>query len=201
MAASTTEAAMHVEPHDTPEALAARIRAEPNARLARRLMAVRAAMLGRTAREVAAEVLLSQRQVRNCAARYNAGGADALAARTGRGRKGPLSPEQEQALKDRLRAGPTAADGVCTLRGEDVRRILRQEFGVVRSLQATYDLLHRLGFEPLRPRPRHPAADSDAQAAFKKGSPSASRRSPPGAPASGSRSGSRTRPASARRAR
>src|SRR5206468_3040445 len=103
-----------------------------------------------------------------------ADGAGALVDRAGRGRRGPLTPEQDGRLRDRLRAGPTEADGVCALRGADVRRILREEFGVVRSLQATYDLLHRLGFEPLRPRPR---------------------------PASGSRSGSRTRPGPAGRGR
>ncbi len=192
---------MHVEGRDTPDRLADLIRAEPRSRVARRLMAVRLAMLGRTAGQVSAEVLLSQRQVRTRVGRYNAGGADALADRAGRGRKGPLSADDQQRLKERLRAGPTEADGVCTLRGEDIRRILRDEFGVVRSLQATYDLLHRLGFEPLRPRPRHPGADPAAQADFKKASPIGSPRSPRPGPASTSRSGSRTRPDSARRGR
>jgi transposase len=200
MAAIHKEAAMHVEAHDTPEALADLIRSEPRARVARRLMAVRLAMLGRTAVAIAAEVLLSERQVYAWVARYNAEGGGALADRAGRGRKGPLSAEDEQRLKDRLRAGPTEADEVCTFRGEDVRRILRDEFGVVRSLQATYDLLHRLGFEPLRPRPRHPAADASAQEAFKKASPSGSPRLRRPIPASASRSGSRTRPGSARKA-
>lgn len=192
---------MHVEPHDTPEHLAALARAEPRGKVARRLMAIRLAMLGRTAARVAAEVLLSDRQVRTWVARYNAEGAAGLADRAGRGRQGPLSPAREEALKARLRAGPTEADGVCAFAGEDVRRILAEEFGVVRSLQPVYDLLHRLGFEPLRPRPRHPGADAAAQAAFKKASPGASRRSPPSTRGRGSRSGSRTRPASARRAR
>ena len=192
---------MHVEPHDTPEQLAERIRSEARAKVARRLLAVRLARLGRTAAQVAAEVLLSERQVRTWVARYNDGGVAALADRSGRGRRGPLPAADEGRLKDRLRAGPVAADGVCTLRGEDVRRILRDEFGVVRSLQATYDLLHRLGFEPLRPRPRHPNGDPAAQADFKKASPVARPTSPPPIPASGSRSGSRTRPASARRGR
>ena len=84
---------------------------------------------------------------------------------------------------------------------EDIRRILRREFGVARSLQAVYDLLHRLGFEPLRPRPRHPEADPAAQDRFKKASPAGSPRSPRPAPGSGSRSGSRTRPGSGRRGR
>jgi transposase len=192
---------MHVHPHRTADQLADLIRGEPRAKLARRLAAVRLAVLGRTAAQVAAEVLLSERQVRTWVARYNTGGPDALADRPGRGRKAPLTPDQEDRLRNRLRAGPTAADGVCTLRGADVRRILRVEFGVARSLQATYDLLHRLGFEPLRPRPRHPRADPAAQDLFKKASPTGSPRPRRPTPGSGSRCGSRTRPGSARRGR
>jgi transposase len=192
---------MHVAPHHTADELAARIRAERRAKVARRLTAVRLALLGRTAAQAAGPALLSERQVRTWVARYNAGGPGGLADRPGRGRKAPLAADQGQRLKDRLRAGPTGADGVCTLRGGDVRRTLREEFGVLRSLQATYDLLHRLGFRPLRPRPRHPRADPAAQGRFKKASPPGSPRSPRPTPASGSRCGSRTRPASARRGR
>jgi transposase len=192
---------MRVEPHRTADQLASLIRAEPRARVARRLTAVRLALLGHTAAAVAGQVLLSDRQVRTWVGRYNTGGPDALADRPGRGRKAPLAADQEERLRDRLRAGPTDADGVCTLRGEDVRRILRAEFGVLRSLQATYDLLHRLGFEPLRPRPRHPKADPAAADRFKKVSPAASPRSPRPTRAPGSRCGSRTRPGSARRGR
>ena len=123
---------MHVETHRTPEQLADRIRAGPRARPARRLMAVRLALMGRTADQVAVEVLLSPRQVRALVARYNADGPDALGDRPGRGRKGPLDADQRARLAERLRAGLTEADGVCTPRGENVR----QEFGVVRSLQA-----------------------------------------------------------------
>jgi transposase len=167
---------MHVEPRDTPEALADRIRAEADARVARRLMAVRLAMIGQTAPEIVPQTLISKRQVYAWVARYNAEGIDGLDDREGRGRKGPLDAAQGRALVARLRAGPTEADGVCAFAGEDVRRILRDELGVVRSLQAVYDLLHRLGFEPLRPRPRHPRADAEEQEAFKKSSPSASMR-------------------------
>src|SRR5436309_10099055 len=102
---------MRVEPHDTPEQLAGRIRAEPRARVARRLAAVRLALLGHTARQAADQALLPERQVRTWVARYNAGGAAALADRAGRGRKGPLTPDQEGRLRDRLRAGPAEADG------------------------------------------------------------------------------------------
>ena len=167
---------MHVEPHHTADQLAGLIRAEPRAKVAQRLSAVRLALLGHSAAEVGERVLLSERAVRTWVGRYNGGGVDALADRPGRGRKGPLTAGEEEQLKERVRAGATDADGVCALRGEDVRRILADEFGVVRSLQATYDLLHRLGFEPLRPRPRHPKADEAARAAFKKASRSGSPR-------------------------
>jgi transposase len=191
---------MHVELHHTADQLAERIRAESRAKVARRLTAVRLALLGSTAAEVAEQVLLSERQVRVWIARYNDGSTDALNDRAGRGRKSPLTLDQQQQLKERLRAGPTGGDGVCALRGADVRRILKTEFGVVRSLQAVYDLLHRLGFEPLRPRPRHPQADPATAEEFKKGFPSGSLRPLAPTPASGSRCGSRTRRGSGRRA-
>ena len=191
---------MHVEDHHTADQLTELIRAEPRARIARRLSAVRLALLGHTAPDVAPQVLLSERQVRTWVARYNDGSIAALADRPGRGRKKPLTPDQEQRLKARLSAGPTDTDGgVCTLRGPDVRRILEDEFGVVRCLQAVYDLLHRLGFECLRPRPRHPKADPSAGAEFKKGSPNRSLRSKRSTPSGASRSGSRTRRGSGRR--
>lgn len=166
---------MHVEPHHTPDQLFALIRAEGRAKVARRLDAVRLAMIGHTAAEVAERVLGSERPVRAWVARYNAGGSDALSDRPGRGRKGPLAGAQVEQLKAWLRAGPTPADGeVCALRGEDVRRILAAEFGVTRGLQVVYDLLHRLGFEPLRPPA--PKADPDAQQHFKTRSRTASPR-------------------------
>lgn len=192
---------MHVEGHHTTDQLAELIRAESRARVARRLSAVRLALLGHTAPEIAQQVLLSERQVRTWVARYNGGAAEALVDRPGRGRKKPLTDDQERRLTARLNTGPTETDGVCTLRGEDVRRILEAEFGVVRCLQAVYDLLHRLGFECLRPRPRHPRADPKAADAFKKRSPNGSPRSKRPIPNSASKSGSRTRRGSARRGR
>jgi transposase len=192
---------MHVEPHRTADQLEDQIRAESRAKVARRLTAVRLALLGQTAQAIARQVFLTDRQVRTWVARYNAGGPDALADRHGRGRRGPLTAAQEDRLRQRLQTGPTDADGVCTLRGAGVRRILEREFGVLRSLQAVYDLLHRLGFEPLRPRPRHPQADPEARAAFKKSFPTSSPASRPPTRTKPSRSGSRTKPGSASRAR
>ncbi len=192
---------MRVEPRHTPEELADLARSEGRARVSRRLLAVRAAVLGRTAVEAGAAALMSERSARGWVARYNEGGAESLADRPGRGRKAPLTPEQESRLAGRIGAGPTDADGVCTLRGEDVRRVLATEFGVARKLAAVYVILRKMNLAPLRPRPAHPRADPAARESFKKVSPS----SPPGprppTQGSASRSGSGTRRGSGRRGR
>ncbi len=190
---------MHVEPHHTAEHLADLIRAEARAKLARRLTAVRLALLGQAAPAIAAQVLLSERQVRTWVARYNANGPGGLADLAGRGRSGPLDAEPRQRLKSRLLAGPTRADGCCAFRGRDVRRILQEAFGILRCLDAVYALMHRLGLEPLRPRPRHPKGDPARQEAFKKSSPRPSPRRRRPTPAGASRCGSRTRRGSASR--
>ena len=64
-------------------------------------------------------------------------------------------------------AGPHGSDGVCTRRGKDVRRILATESGVEYSLAAVYDVLHRLGYSCLAPRPHHEHGDPVAIEDFK----------------------------------
>ncbi len=70
-------------------------------------------------------------------------------------------------FRDRLEAGPTPEDGVCTFRCQDVRRILEEEFGVSLRRQAIYDLLHRLDYSSLMPRPQHEQANPEVQEFFK----------------------------------
>lgn len=88
--------------------------------------------------------------------RYRDGGLAALHAIKQYGKSPKLSPEREAEFTRRFLGGPTAADGeVCTLRGRDACRILAAEFGVKHSPQGAYDVMHRLGLSPLKPRPRH----------------------------------------------
>src|SRR5919112_1495969 len=95
------------------------------------------------------------------------GGLEALhdSPRTGRPRR--LAPEHYPRLRQRLDAPPRPEDGVCALRGLDVRRILEREFGVMMGRQAVYDLLHRLGYGDLMPRPHHEGTNPEVQALFK----------------------------------
>jgi len=74
-------------------------------------------------------------------------------------RRSPLTPEQEQQGRERIDGGPLPDDKVCSLRGADIKIILENEFDVCRSLSATDDLLHRLGYSCLQPRPEHDKCD------------------------------------------
>ena len=162
---------MHVESHHGAEGLLELVRREPDGRVRDRLRAVALAAEGKTAPEVAAAMGYGRRSVQEWVRRYNAGGAGALPDRKGRGRKRKLGGAQAEALRARLDAGPTPGDGVCALRGADVRAILEREYLTLLSLAAVYDLLHRAGYSCLMPRPVHAKNDPPALAAFKADAP------------------------------
>jgi transposase len=133
-----------------------------------RLRVIRWALEGLTADEVATQTKFCRRQVQNWVRRFNSAGLSGLEDRPGRGRPCPLSTKQQAQFKARLATSPTAKDEVCTLRGEDIQRILAEEFGVLRKLSSVYYLLHSLGYSSLVPRPRHAEADPGRQELFKK---------------------------------
>jgi transposase len=114
--------------------------------------------------EVALRLGRSPRFVDEWAARYRRGGIDALRPKKQPGRRPKLTPEQERQLKARLDAGPREGvdGGVCVLRGRDICRIIEREFGVVHTMGGIYDVLRRIGYSSLVPRPRHRKNDSAA---------------------------------------
>jgi len=132
-----------------------------------RWRAVLMALEGREAVDIARALGRSRRSVQDWAYAYRDGGVDAVQPKPRRGRTPKLPRGREAELMARLDAGPRPADGVCTLRGRDVVRILEQEFGVTYSLGGAYDLLERLGYSCLTPRPQHEKADPAAVADFK----------------------------------
>jgi transposase len=159
---------MHVEARNESAELQRWVRTERNAKQAQRLRLVALAMEGHTSLEIGRWVDLSQRQVQHWVRRYNQGGVDGLKDQLGRGPNPMLAADEVEQLKARIDAGPAPSDGVCTLRGKDVQRILEEEFGKVRKIGAVYKLLHKLGYSSLAPRPQHRYADPAAQEAFKK---------------------------------
>lgn len=167
---------MHVVGHRSLDELKRQARAEKDVRVAKRIQMVVLAIEGYTAPAIAQSVGYSRRVCQQWVARYNASGPEGLQDKTGRGRPPLLTPEEQERFRKRLDAGPTEEDRVCTFRGVDAQRILEEEFGKVRSLDAVYYLLHQLGYSSLVPRPQHRQADPEAQETFKKSSPNKSPR-------------------------
>jgi len=159
---------MLVQLHLSAVELITLIAKEKQPRRRKRLRMIRAALDGLSADEIAVLVKSSRRRVQDWVARWNRDGLAGLEDQPGRGGKLPLNAEQQAALKQRLEAGPQKGEGGCTLRGEDVQRILREELGVQRSLSAIYYLLHRLGYSCLMPRPKHRKTDPQRQEQFLK---------------------------------
>lgn len=124
----------------------------------------RVALLAASGQETSAIIHTLARSrgfVQRWAYAYRDSGIQALQAKRRGGSRPRLDPQEQQRLLQRVQAGPLTEvdEGVCTLRGKDVQRILQSEFGKHYSLGGAYDLLHRIGFSCLRPRPRHPKSD------------------------------------------
>ena len=188
---------MRIVAVDTAEAAALRAaaRREPNARTRVRLLGVANALSGMPIEAAGRAVGAGRATLYDWLGRYRAEGVDGLRDRPRSGRPRLLTPEQDEAFRARIVAGPEyAQDGVAAFRGVDMQRILREEFEVKAGLSSAYQLAHRLGLAWVEPRPQHPKSDPAAQTAFQQtsrhssGGPALTCRTAPR-----SRSGSRTR--------
>ena len=154
-------------------------------------------MQGQTAPDIATALSSSRRTVQEWVYRYNALGLDGLVDHRG-GNHRHLTREQEKkvcAHIDRVATDPQGG----IRRGEDLRQWIQQQFGVLYTLTGVYELLHRLGYSCLMPRPRHAQSDPAAQAEFKKKPAAKWLKSPEPTRANVSKSGSRTKRGSASR--
>jgi transposase len=157
---------VYVQDHHTLDELQHLAKAIPQKRISLRFQAVILTLQNRSAPDIARALGCSRRAVQSWVARYNRGGVPALHERPHPGRPPRLAGTELRRFEERLEAGPRPEDGVCTLRGGDLRRILEQEFGVALGRQAVYNLLHRLDFASLMPRPQHEEANEEVQAFF-----------------------------------
>ncbi len=171
---------------------------EDDPRVARRLLAIAAALEGMS-REAAARIAGMDRQtLRDWVIRYNRGGPAGLSDHWGNGRPCRLTEGQQATLKAIVLTGPDPeVDGISTWRLIDLCRIARERFGVIYGETGMGRLMRSLDLSWQTPRPQHAETDRAAQEAFKKrGLPPRSRRSRPTTlRPNASRSGSRTRPA------
>lgn len=147
------------------------VRRERDAKQRDRLRAVALALDGELTSEIERRLDRSRAFVQRWVYVYRDKGLEAIRPGKSSGPRPRLAADQVETFRARLLAGPTDDDGVCTLRGLDFVRILREEFGVEYSLSGVYAMLHRLGFSSLSPRPRHKCADPVAQEQFKQSAP------------------------------
>jgi transposase len=174
-----------------------------NGRLSCRLLAIAMVLEGASRADAAAAGGMDRQTLRDWVRRYNAEGIAGLSDQPRSGRPPALTPQQMGELKDLVVAGPELqCHGVVRWRCVDLREVIAKRYEVQVHERTVSKLLHRLGLVRLQPRPRHPKQNAEAQAAFKKNSqswlPNSCHRR---RLASRSRSGFRTKPEWARRAR
>lgn len=101
--------------------------------------------------------------------RYRTGGIDNLKPLKQPGRKPHLSAQEQEALRELLDQGPVeGVDGRSVFFGQDIRALIQRHFGKTYALSGVYELLHRMNYSWLCPRPRNPKGDPSEQETFKK---------------------------------
>lgn len=134
-------------------------RKEADAKQRDRYRAVLLALEGQNTKAIMTTIDRSRRFVQRWVYVYRDGGIDAIFPKRQTGRPRKLTASEEMQLRERILAGPSEQDSVCSLKGPDIRRIINSEFAVQYSLPAVYVVLHRLGLSCLQPRPRHKKND------------------------------------------
>lgn len=146
----------------------------PDARQARRILAI-AMVLDGHSRLVAARAGGMDRQtLRDWVHRYNGDGIDGLRNMGGAGRKPALSAGQLAELRELVLAGPDPArEGVVRWRCIDLRSVIAERYEIAVHERTVGKWLRGMGMTRLQPRPYNPKKDIEAQTAFKKTSPRA----------------------------
>jgi transposase len=170
-----------------------RVRVERNAKQRDRYRAVLLALQGEQTKSIMEKVGRSRGFVQGWVYAYRDHGLEAIRESPRSGKPPKLSTEQLAALREHLDRGPDPAAGWSALRGPEVRQWLESQFGVVYSLSGAYELLHRLNYVPLRPRPQNPKQDAQAVEQWRQRAPLLSKKSENDIPTSPSKSGSRTK--------
>lgn len=178
---------MNVEPRDIEDLqeLRRRIRTEANAKQRDRYRAVLLALEGGATAAIQEKLARSKNFVQRWVYAYRDAGLEGVRAKKPPGIAPKLLRSQEQPFLERI------TDTEEILRGPDIAALLEQEFGVRYTLQGVYDLLHRLGYEPLKPRPINPKKKAEDEQVWKENAPLLSKPSATPTRARRSKSGSR----------
>jgi transposase len=153
----------------TPVALRKLAKAEPDARVARRLLAIANALGGMSRAEAAQSASMDRQTLRDWVIRYNAHGVAGLCDRWTGGRPPLLTTEEQAELLAVVMAGPDPEkDGFSAFTRDDLVAVARKRFGKSMHPTSMGRLLRRLGLSRQKARPSHPMKDPAAAAAFKR---------------------------------
>jgi transposase len=154
----------------SPAGLRALARRERNPRTATRMLAIAAALEGRSRAESARLAGMERQALRDAVARYNAEGLDGLRDRPTPGRPPALTePEQAVLLAAAFRGPDRARYGCADWTLPALCRWIEERFGKRLHPASLSRILRRLDLPRQKTRPQHPEADERAQAAFTKG--------------------------------
>lgn len=145
------------------------VNTESNAKQRDRYRSVVLALTGLTEPEIRLRTGRSRGFIQRWVYAYRDGGIDSLLPKRPTGKPPKLTSEQQEELKQILNQ-PNAPR-----RGRDIQRLLEKQFDVKYSIRGAVVMLHRLGYEPLKPRPVNPKKDIEAEAKWQKDAPFLSR--------------------------
>lgn len=142
-------------------------KAQTNARMRIRLLALAHFQDGHTRTQIALFLKVSRASVNKWVAQFHERGLEGLESARPTGRIARLTPQQRVQLYDFIDEQSRRTTGG-RLTGYDIQAYIAQNFGVTYQLSNIYRLLKQMGFSWLTSRSRHPKQDSQAQQAFKK---------------------------------
>ena len=161
--------ALSIRRDRTPVVLRKLAKAESDARVARRILAIANALDGMSREEAAQSAGMDRQTLRDWVIRYNADGIDGLADRPRDGRPPKLDAEEKAELVRIVLAGPDPeVSGLSAFTREDLVRICKQRFTKSLHVTSMGRILRELELTRQKARPSHPEKDPAAQAAFKK---------------------------------
>ena len=135
----------------------------------RRLLSLAAVVEGMSRADAARIGGMDRQTLRDWVHRFNEAGPDGLFDHWTAGPPSRLSAAQKAELVEIVEAGPDrVVDGVVRWRRIDLKRVIKERFGVDYHERHVSALLKKLGFSHISARPRHPGQDAGVIEAFKK---------------------------------